>query len=251
VAFKTLLRREWHAIARRWLVTLAPPAISTTLYFTIFGGVLGPHIGRVGGVQYMNYMVPGLIVLTAIPSAYMHSAAGLLGARNLGYIEEILVAPQPRWVILAGHVAGGVMRGLIVATVSAVIALGFTGFAASSPWLALVALVLITVVSATCGCIVGVIVNTFERVSIVQGLLLIPLAFLGGVFIPVADLPGWAHGVSRANPVFYMVNAMRGSLTGAADMPLDASFAAVAGIAAMLIAAATRVFDARLRDRAD
>jgi ABC-2 type transport system permease protein len=249
IALKTLIRRECLVIGRYWLVTLAPPAISTTLYFTIFGGVLGPRIGEIGGTHYMSYMVPGLIVLTTIPAAYIQGAAGLLGARNFGYIEELLVAPQPRWVITVGYVASGVARGLVVAAVSTTIALCFTRFEASSVWLCFVALVLIALISASAGCIVGAFANTFERVSTVQGLILVPLAFVGGVFIPVADLPPWAHAVSRANPVFYMVSAVRSSLAGVAEAPLGVSFMVVAAIAAAMLFVAMRVVDAKLRDR--
>lgn len=251
IALKTLIRRECQVIGRYWLVTLAPPAISTALYFTIFGGVLGPRVGLVGGVHYIDYMVPGLIVLTAIPAAYIQGAAGLLGARNFGYIEEMLVAPQPRWFITVGYVVSGVARGLVVAAVSTVIALCFTGVEAKSVWLSFAALVLIAATSAACGCIVGVIANTFERVSTVQGLILVPLAFVGGVFIPVADLPPWANAVSRANPMFYMVSAVRGSLTGNTEVVAGIAFVVVASIAIVMLVAAVRVVDARLRDRMD
>ncbi len=205
---------------------------------------------QIGGMHYIEYMVPGLIVLTTISAAYIHSAAGLLGARNLGYIEELLVAPQPRWIILAGYIAGGVARGAAVGTVATVIAVIFAGFSASSPWLSLAALLMVAVVSATGGCIVGLIANTFERVSMVQGLIVVPLAFVGGVFVPVAELPGWAQVLSRGNPVFYMVNAVRGGFTGVAEVPIVVAFVSVATMGAVLLLAALQVTNARLRDRA-
>lgn len=249
IALRTLIRREFAVIARYWLVTLAPPAISATLYFTIFGGVLGPRVGLIGGVRYIDYMVAGLIVLSTIPAAYMHSAAGLLGARNYGYIEELLVAPQPRWVILLGYVSGGVMRGLCVAAVSMTIALAFTGFSISSVWLSLGSLCLIAIVAATTGCIVGLIANTFERVSMVQGLILVPLAFVGGVFIPVAELPAWAQTFSLGNPMFYMVSAVRCGFSGACEVRAGVSFMVVALIGAVLMVVAGRVANSRLNDR--
>jgi ABC-2 type transport system permease protein len=249
IALKTLIRRECSVIARNWLVTLAPPAISTALYFVIFGGVLGPRVGQVAGVHYSEYMVPGLVVLTTISAAYIHSAAGLLGARNYGYIEELLVAPQPRWVILAGYVGGGVARGLVVASVATTIALVFTGFSASSVWLSVVALLMVAVVSATAGCIVGLTATTFERVSMVQGLILIPLAFVGGVFVPVADLPQWAHSLSWGNPVFYMVSAVRSGFTGVSEVSAGVAFAAVAALGAVLTFIALKTTDSRLADR--
>lgn len=249
IAFKTLVRRECAVITRYWLVTLAPPAISTALYFAIFGGVLGPRVGRVAGVHYMEYMVPGLIVLTTISAAYIHSAAGLLGARNYGYIEELLVAPQPRWIILAGYIAGGVARGLAVAVVATAIALIFTGFAVSSVWMSIAALLMVAAISATAGCIVGSTAATFERVSMVQGLILIPLAYVGGVFVPVSELPAWAHAISHANPVFYMVSTVRSGFAGIAEVTAGVSFASVASIGVVLLLVATKVTNLRLSDR--
>ncbi|HUQ11312.1 MAG TPA: ABC transporter permease [Steroidobacteraceae bacterium] len=245
IAFTTLFRRECAVIARYWLVTLAPPAISMALYFGIFGKVLGGRIGTIVGVPYIEYMAPGLIALTAIPSAFMHSAAGMLGARFIGYIEEVLVAPQPRWIVLAGYVAGGVMRGLVVASMAALVALLFSGFHGVSPGLTLVAVLLAATISATGGFITGMLAKSFERVSMTQGLILVPMAFLGGVFVPVSALPEWARFVSHANPVFYMVSAVRSGIGGAAEAPVALSIAVMLVFAAALLLIALRLVSTR------
>lgn len=241
VAFKTLVRRERDDIARFWLVTVAPPGISTFLYFAVFGGVLGARIGPMAGVPYIEYMAPGLIALTTIPSAFMHSAAGMLGARFIGFIEELLVAPQPKWMLLAGSVAGGVMRGLFVAAISTSIAVCFSGFHRMSIVLTVAALVLAAMVSSTAGFITGLLANSFEKVSVIQGLVLVPLAFLGGVFVPISSMPEWARLFSKVNPVFHMVNAIRGALTGESEVPVGVSFAVVAAFAAVLLVVAVRL----------
>jgi ABC-2 type transport system permease protein len=245
VAFKTLFRRECAVIARYWLVTIAPPAISITLYFGIFGKVLGGRIGSVSGMPYIEYMTPGLIALAAIPSAFMHSAAGVLGARFIGYIEELLVAPQPRWLLMAGYVAGGIARGLVVATVAAMVALLFSGFRGASLPMTVSAVLLCATVSATAGFITGLFANSFERVSMTQGLILVPLAFLGGVFVPVSALPTWVQLLSHVNPVFYMVSAVRGGLTGAAEASAGVSMFFMVLIAAALLLIALRVVNRR------
>ena len=245
VAFKTLLRRECLVVARNWLVTLAPPAISITLYFGIFGKLLGTRIGPMHDMPYIEYMMPGLIALSAIPSAFMHSAAGVLGARFLGYIEEVLVAPQPRWLVLAGYVAGGVVRGTAVAMMAAVVAMLFTGLHAVSLAMALLALLLATTAAATAGFITGLFANNFYQVSLVQGLVLVPLAFLGGVFVPVAELPPWARLISHANPVFYMLSGVRSGLSGVAEAPVLVSIVIEASCALALLWVALRLVNTR------
>lgn len=245
VAFKTLFRRERDAIARYWLVTVAPPAISTLLYFGIFGGVLGARIGPMQGVPYVEYMTPGLIALTSIPAAFIHSAAGLLGARLIGFVEELLVAPQSRWILLLGHVTGGVMRGLVVAAVATGIALLFSGFRGMSVALTFAALLLCAVVASLGGFITGLLANSFERVSMTQGLILVPLAFLGGVFVPLSGLPEWAQHLSRANPVFYMVSAIRAGITGEAEVPVSVALAVVVMFGVGLFVVALRLVTRR------
>lgn len=240
IALKTLLRRECGVIGRYWFVTLAPPAVSTILYFAIFGRVLGERIGPMDDVPYVEYMTPGLIALAVVPYAFSHSAAGLLGARMFGYLEELLVAPQPRWIILVSHVFGGVVRGLLVALVCIAIALLFSEFGRLSGSTAL-ALLLVAAVSALGGFIAGLIGKSFEQMSLIQGVILVPLAIFGGVFTPVSDWPEWAQSISRFNPVFYMVSGLRSGICGISEVDAGVAFLILAMLGVILLLIALRL----------
>lgn len=241
IAVKTLIRRECHVIGRHWLVTLAPPAISTILYFSIFGQVLGEHIGPMDGVRYVEYMTPGLVALSVIPYAFGHSGAGFLGARMFGFVEELLVAPQPRWVLLVGYVGGGVVRGLLVAAIPIAIAMTFLDFGSLSVCLTITALILVALVCALAGFITAAIARSFEQIGLVQGIILFPLVILGGVFVPVSTLPAWAECFSRLNPVFYMVSAIRSGMCGSSEVHAAVSMLALGLLSGALFLIALRL----------
>src|SRR5579883_2508485 len=170
IGLKTVLRRECAVIVQFWSVTLAPPVVSTVLYFAIFGGVLGKRIGSFGGVDYIHYMAPGLIVLWVVPYAFGHTAAGFLGARFFKYLEEILVTPLPGWAVMTGYVVGGVLRGLVVGAAAAATTLLFTHVHIRSVLLTLAALSLAALVSSLGGFVVALFARSFEQVRAIQGL---------------------------------------------------------------------------------
>jgi ABC-2 type transport system permease protein len=237
IALKTLVYRECVVVLRYWSATLAPPVIATVLYFTIFGEVIGARIGPVDGFTYVRYVAPGLIILSVIPYSFLHTAAGLLGANLFRYIEELQVTPIPDWIIMTGYVAGGVLRGLMVALAIIPIVLVFTPHGIHSVFVSLAALLLAALIAAIVGFITGTYAKRFEHVTSVQILVLTPLTFVGGVFAPISTLPGWAQELSFANPMFYLVNALRYGLLGSSDVPADSALAFVAVFAAVLLLA--------------
>lgn len=238
IGLKTLLLRECTVIVRFWGVTLAPPAVSTVLYFIVFGEIIGRRIGSIDGIDYIQFMAPGIIVLWVVPYSFGHTAGGFLGAKFFKYIEELLVSPQPHWVIMAGYVMGGLARGILVGMTAAVITLCFTPVPVHSVLLGLTAIALAAAVAALAGFITGLFANNFEQVFMIQGLILTPLMYLGGVFNSLSTLPVWAQTLSRANPMFYMVNAFRYGLLGESDVAIGVSISLMfaAGVVLLLVA---------------
>jgi len=220
IGLKTLVRREWGTIVRFWFATLAPPVITTVLYFTIFGEVIGSRIGSFSGFEFIQYMAPGLIMLWVITYAYGHTAGGFLGARIFKFLEELLVAPLPRWIVMLGYVIAGVLRGVLVGVVVAITMLIFTRLHIHSLAASVGVLLLAALVSALGGFIAALFANDFDSVYGIQNLILVPLLYIGGVFVPVAALPGWAQALTLANPMFYIVNAFRYGVLGVSDVPI-------------------------------
>ena len=218
IGLKTLILRECGVIFRFWIVTLAPPVITTVLYFTIFGEIIGKRIGSVDGVDYIQYLAPGLVVLWVVPYAYAHTAGGVLGARFFRYIEELLVSPLPDWIVLLGYVMGGVIRGVLVGMAALVTTVLFTHLHVHSVFASVAVVCLAALVSALGGFITALLANSFVQVTTIQTLIITPLMYVGGVFNSIATLPGWAQRLSLANPMFYAVNAVRYGFLGISDV---------------------------------
>lgn len=241
IGLNTIFLRECAVIGRFWSVTLAPPVMTTILYFAVFGGILGKRIGSFGGVDYLHYMAPGLIALWIIPYAFGHSASGFLGSKFFKYIEEILVSPLPVWVVMLGYVMGGVVRGFLVGAAAAVTTLLILHLHVRSVLVTMAALSLAALVSSLAGFITGLFARSFEQVQMIQGSILTPLMFFGGVFNPVSMLPDWAQKLSLANPMLYMVNAVRYGLLGVSDVPVGLTLAVMCAAAIALFAVAVKL----------
>jgi ABC-2 type transport system permease protein len=225
IGFRTIVIREFGRIMRIWAQTLVPPAITAALYFVIFGSLIGRRIGDMGGVSYMQYIAPGLIMMSVITNSYGNVVSSFFGAKFGRHIEELLVAPLPNWLIVAGYVAGGLVRGLLVGLVVTVIALFFTHLHVEHI-VAVVAAVLFTaIIFSLLGFINAVFAKNFDQISFVPTFILTPLTYLGGVFYSISMLPAWAQAMSKANPILYMVNAFRYGFLGHSDVNLALSFA--------------------------
>lgn len=224
-ALGTIVRREVTRILRIWGQTLVPPAITMTLYFLIFGGLIGSRIGDMGGYSYMEFIVPGLVMMSVIQNSYGNISSSFFGAKFGRHVEELLVSPMPNWVILWGYVAGAVLRGLMVGAIVLLIAMCFTTVRVPHPLVTFTTVLLGATIFSLAGFINAVYAKKFDDVAIVPTFILTPLTYLGGVFYSVKLLPAWAEAATHANPIFYMVNAFRYGLLGSSDVPLWVAYA--------------------------
>jgi ABC-2 type transport system permease protein len=225
IGFATIVIREFSRIIRIWGQTLVPPVITATLYFIIFGNLIGSRIGEMGGFTYVQYREPGLIMISVITNSYGNVVSSLFGAKFGRHIEELLVSPLPNWLIVLGYVAGGMLRGLLVGLIVTIIALFFTRLHVEH-WFVVVAAVLLTsVVFSLGGFVNAVFAKNFDQITFVPTFILTPMTYLGGVFYSINMLPDWAQTVSKANPILYMVNAFRYGFLGHSDVDLGFSFA--------------------------
>jgi ABC-2 type transport system permease protein len=226
-AFSTLVIKEYNRIVRIWIQTILPPAITMTLYFIIFGSLIGSRIGPMDGYGYMQFIAPGLIMLSVITNSYGNVVSSFFGAKFGSHIEEMLVSPMPNYLILIGHIAGGVIRGLMVGGVVTLVALFFTELDMQHPWIVLSTVILTAIVFSLGGFIHAVFARKFDDISIVPTFVLTPLTYLGGVFYSISLLPEFWQTVSRANPILYMVNAFRYGVLGTSDIPIGTAYAII------------------------
>jgi len=222
-AFWTIVVKEVRRFTRIWVQTLVPPAITMTLYFIIFGNLVGSRIGEMGGYDYMQYIAPGLIMMSVITNSYGNVVSSFFGTKMQRHIEELLVAPVPNWVILAGYVIGGVTRGLMVGVIVTALSLFFTDLSLAHPLITVVIVFLTAVVFALGGFLNAMFANTFDDISIIPTFVLTPLTYLGGVFYSISMLPEFWQWVSQLNPILYMVNTFRYGVLGVSD--IDVGFA--------------------------
>ncbi len=234
VALGTIVRREVQRILRIWGQTLVPPAITMTLYFLIFGNLIGSRVGRMDGIRYMDFIVPGLVMMSVIQNSYGNISSSFFGAKFGRHVEELLVSPMPNWVILWGYVAGAVLRGLMVGVIVLLIAMFFTPVRVPHPLVMASTLLLGATIFSLAGFVNAVYAKKFDDVAIVPTFILTPLTYLGGVFYSVKLLPGWAEAATHANPIFYMVNAFRYGLLGQSDVPLWVAYALMLGFVVAL-----------------
>jgi ABC-2 type transport system permease protein len=236
IGFQTIMRREYGRIIRIWGQTLVPPAVTATLYFVIFGSLIGRRIGTMGGYDYMQYIAPGLIMMAIISNSYGNVVSSFFGAKFGKHIEELLVAPLPNWLIVLGYVSGGVMRGLLVGAVVTVVTLFFTRIPFEHPLLVAGSVLLTSIVFALGGFFNAIFAKNFDQISWFPTFVLTPLIYLGGVFYSVSLLPGWAERISYANPILYMVNAFRHGFLGTSDVNVGLAFLIMAAFAAAMFA---------------
>ncbi len=224
VAFNTLLTREIRRFLRIWPQTLLPSAITMTLYFIIFGNLIGSRIGEMGGFSYMEYIVPGIIMMAVINNAYANVASSFYSAKFQSHIEELIVAPVPNYLILAGYVAGGTARGLCVGFIVTIVSLFFTQLPLQHIFITISMVFLSAVLFALGGFINAIYARSFDEIAIIPTFILTPLTYLGGVFYSISLLPEFWQNVSLLNPILYMVNAFRFGMLGVSDIPVAVAF---------------------------
>lgn len=220
VAFQTIVVKEIRRFMRIWVQTLVPPAITMTLYFVIFGNLIGSRIGEMGNYDYMQFVVPGLIMIAVITNAYSNVVSSFFGAKFQRHIEELLVSPVPNIIILAGFVTGGVARGLIVGFLVTILSLFFADLSIHNVWVTISVVLMTAVLFSLLGLINAVYANSFDDISIIPTFVLTPLIYLGGVFYSLDLLPAFWQAVSQLNPILYVVNAFRYGILGHTDIHL-------------------------------
>ncbi|ACV26025.1 ABC transporter permease [Kangiella koreensis] len=224
VAFQTIVTKEIIRWTRIWSQTLLPPAITMTLYFVIFGNLIGSRVGEMGGFGYMEYIVPGLIMMSVITSSYGNVVSSFFSAKYQRSIEEMMVSPVSNWVILYGFVGGGVLRGLLTGLIVTIIASFFVELKVYNAFVVVSVVFLTSVLFAIGGFLNALFARKFDDVAIVPTFILTPLTYLGGVFYSISLLPEFWQGVSKANPIIYMVNAFRYGFLGASDIDITVAF---------------------------
>jgi ABC-2 type transport system permease protein len=230
VGFRTIIIREFGRIIRIWGQTLVPSAVTTTLYFVIFGSLVGKRIGAMGGFDYIAYIAPGLIMMSVITNSYGNVVSSFFGAKFGKHIEELLVSPLPSWIIICGYVCGGLLRGMMVGLVVTIVALVFTWLHSHhlqvhNIGVILAAVLLTSAVFSLGGLINAVFAKNFDQVNWIPAFVLTPLTYFGGVFYSIDLLPAWAQKISMVNPILHMVNAFRYGFLGTSDVSVIGAFA--------------------------
>ncbi|MCP4757379.1 MAG: ABC transporter permease [Proteobacteria bacterium] len=224
IALQTILYKEIRRFMRIWVQTLIPPAISVILYFVIFGRLIGSRIGTMGGYNYMQFIVPGLIMMSVITNSYANVVSSFFGTKFQRNIEELLVSPIPNYIVIFGFVLGGVARGIAVGAIVTVLSLFFADLTVHNLWVTVSTVFLTAVLFSLGGFINAIYATKFDDISIVPTFVLTPLTYLGGVFYSIDLLPQfWAY-VSRANPIVYMVNGFRYGILGISDVGLPTAY---------------------------
>ncbi len=219
-AYRTIVTKEVLRFIRIWMQTVLPAAVTTALYFIIFGTLIGQRIGEMDGFRYIDFIVPGLILMAVISNSYSNVVSSFYSSKFQHHIEELLIAPVPNWTILAGYVSGGVARGVVVGIAVTAVSMVFADLVIHSIGWTLLVFVLTSILFALGGFINAVYARSFDDISIVPTFILTPLTYLGGVFYSIRMLPEFWQQVSLANPVLYMINAFRYGLLGVADIPM-------------------------------
>ena len=240
--YYTMMRAEFVRIMRIWSQTLLPPVVTTSLYFVVFGTFIGSQLAPIHGLSYIQFIVPGLIMMSVITSSYMNTVSTFYFAKWTRTLDEILISPMPDWVVILGFVSGGMMRGLIVGVLVFIVALFFTHLAVHSIVVLLLALVLTSGLFSLGGLINGVFAKCFDGISIVPTFVLTPLTYLGGIFYSIQQFPDFWQKVSLANPILYMVNAFRWGFFGVSDISIWVCFGVLGSFTLIALAVVLWLF---------
>ena len=227
IAFKSIVTKEINRFTRIWVQTLVPPAITMTLYFLIFGSLVGSRIGSMEGFSYMEFIAPGLIMMSVITSSFSNVASSFYSAKFQRNLEEIMVAPVPHYVLIAGYVGGGVARGLIVGCIVTAVAMLFVDIQLHSIPIVVLTVLLTSILFALGGLVNAVFAKSYDDISIIPTFVLTPLTYLGGVFYSLSLLPSFWKGVAQVNPVVYMINAFRYGFLGYSDINVGVSISVI------------------------
>jgi ABC-2 type transport system permease protein len=240
--YYTMMRNELVRMLRIWSQTLLPPVVTTGLYFVVFGKFIGGQLPPIHGFEYIQFIVPGLIMMSVITSSYMNTVSTFYFSKWTKTLDEILVSPMPDWLVIVGFVSGGVLRGLIVGALVLLVSLFFTHLVIFNALILITAIILTSVVFSLGGLINGVFAKGFDGISIVPTFVLTPLTYLGGVFFSIQQFSPFWQKASMANPILYMVNAFRYGFLGISDINIWTCFAVLIGMTLLFVGAAMYLF---------
>lgn len=224
IAFKTIVIKECLRFLRIWVQTLIPPIITVALYFVIFGNLVGSQIGNIGEFTYMEFIVPGLVLMALISNSYANVVSSFYGSKFQRNIEEMLISPLPNYLILIGFISGGIARGVLVGVAVLLVSLFFSDLNIHSYAVTIVVFILTSILFSLAGMINAIYANSFDDITIIPTFVLTPLTYLGGIFYSISMLPEFWQNVSLINPILYMINAFRYGLLGVSDIPLTHAF---------------------------
>jgi ABC-2 type transport system permease protein len=234
-AYYTIVRKDAKRILRIWPQTFLPSAITSALYFLIFGSFLGTRIGNIGSVPYINFVIPGLVMLAVVTNSFANVATVMFQAKFMvRNIDEILVSPTPPWVIVAGFITSGVVRGTLVGILVLIVAAFFAPLSIYNFGVVIVFLILTSLAFSLGGLVNGIYAKTFDGITIIPTFVLAPLVYLGGVFYSVEILPDFWRTISHLNPIFYVINGFRYGFLGFADVSLLTSLGVLVAIIVVL-----------------
>ncbi len=224
IAFKTIVVKEILRFSRIWLQTLVPAVITTSLYFLIFGNLIGSQLKPINGYSYVDYIVPGIILMSVITNSYGNVVSSFYGHKFQHHVEEMLVSPMPNFVLLSGFVVGGVARGIIVGSVVTAVAMFFTDLHFEHIWVIALVVILTAILFSLAGFVNAVYANSFDDISIIPTFVLTPLTYLGGIFFSIEMLSSFWQNLALFNPILYMINAMRYGMLGVSDINIVTAF---------------------------
>jgi ABC-2 type transport system permease protein len=243
IGFQTIVIREYGRIVRIWGQTLVPAVVTATLYFVIFGSLIGSRVGPMAGFSYKQYIAPGLIMMQIIQVSYANVVSSFFGAKFGKHVEELLVSPLPNWIIVGGYTAGGLLRGMMVGAVVTLVSLFFARLPVAHLPALIAAALLSSTVFSLAGFLNAIFARNFDQVNWIPTFILTPLNYFGGVFYSVSMLPLWAQKVSLANPILHMVNAFRYGFLGTSDVHVKFAFVLMLGLVGVLFALAVGLLD--------
>ena len=243
IAFNTIMIREFLRFIRIWVQTIIPPVITMALYFIIFGQLIGSQIGDIDGYRYMDYIVPGLILMTVITNSYANVVSSFFSAKFHRNIEEMIISPLPNYIILTGYISGGVARGVTVGITVTFVSMFFSDFSIHNIGITLGVFVLTSVLFSIAGLINAAFARSFDDITIIPTFVLTPLTYLGGIFYSIKMLPEFWQTVSLGNPILYMINAFRYGLLGVSDIDITTAFVIILGFIVVLFAFALNLLN--------
>ena len=241
VALKSIVIKEYLRFIRIWIQTILPPAITIGLYFIIFGEIIGSQIGDIDGYKYMDYIVPGLILMAVITNAYANVVSSFFSAKFHHSVEEMLVSPMPNYIILLGFISGGLARGIIVGIVATMVSLFFSDLHIHSYPVTFAVFILTSILFALAGFINAAYARSFDDITIIPTFVLTPLIYLGGVFYSIKMLPEIWQDISLVNPILYMVNAFHYGILGVSDIDVSTAFVIIIAFIVVLYYFALRL----------